>query len=250
VVDTTIYPSLVFSSGNLRFLQHLHVNMKKIFTYIALLTATATNTFAQKDAEAKVILSQVSQKYRAYNTAKSDFVIAITNPQAGLNQTQNGTLITQTKANKYKLSVYTTAAKTALGQEIISDGKTQWTYMPKEKEVQVNYVNNNAEGMNPAQLFTLYEKGYKYLYTGLQKLGGKAYQVVELTPTADKPSIFKIKLFIDKAKKQIYSAQLFDKNGNRYNYTIKTFTPNVPLPAGGFAFDTKAHPGVEVVDLR
>lgn len=224
--------------------------MKKLFLYLTLFTATAGTAFAQKDTEAKAILSGVSQKYRSYNTVKSDFVITIQNTQAGVNETQNGTLLTQTKANKFKLSIYTTPAKTALAQEITSDGKTQWTYMVKEKEVQVNDASNNTDGMNPAQLFTMYEKGYKYLFTGLQKVAGKSYQVVELTPTDAKQSIFKVKLFVDKLKKQIYSAQLFDKNGNRYNYTIKTFTPNATVAADAFTFNPKAHPGVEVVDLR
>lgn len=223
--------------------------MKKIFAYILLLAAS-TPAFAQKDAEAKTILSQVGQQYRSYNTVKSDFTINIQSAQEGVNQTQNGTLITQAKANKYKLSIYTSPAKTALAQEITSDGKTQWTFMPQQKEVQVNHVSTGAEAMNPAQIFTLYEKGYKYIYTGLQKLGGKSYQAVELTPTDGKQSIFKIKLLIDKTKKQIYSAQLFDKNGGRYTYTIKTFVPNAPVPADAFTFNTKTHPGVEVVDLR
>jgi outer membrane lipoprotein-sorting protein len=224
--------------------------MKKLFAYIILLTATTTTAFAQKDLEAKAILAQVSQKYRSYNAVKSDFVINIINPQANVNEVQNGTLLTQPKVNKFKFTLYTNSAKAAIAQEITSDGKTQWTYMPKEKEVQVNDVNTSAEGMNPAQLFTLYEKGYKYIYTGLQKQAGKNYQVIELTPTDAKQSIFKIKLLIDKEKKQIYSAQLFDKSGSRYNYTIKTFTPNAPVNANTFTYNAKAHPGIEVVDLR
>ena len=59
-----------------------------------------------------------------------------------------------------------------------------------------------------------------------------------------------MKLTIDKAKKQLYSALLFDKNGNRYTYTVRTFTPNVPAPDATFAWDAKGPPGVEVVDLR
>jgi outer membrane lipoprotein-sorting protein len=223
--------------------------MKKLIA-CAILIATGTTAFAQKDAEAKAILNGVSQKYHSYNTVKSDFSITVNNPQAGVNQTQTGTLLTQAKANKYKLTIYNAGSKTAVAQEIISDGKTQWTYMPQQKEVQVNDMDNSAEGLNPAKLFTLYENGYKYIYTGLQKVGGKTYQAVELTPVDAKQNIFKIRLLIDKAKKQIYSAQLFDKNGSRYNYTIRSFTPNPTAPADAFTYNAKAHPGVEVVDLR
>ena len=63
-------------------------------------------------------------------------------------------------------------------------------------------------------------------------------------------TIFKVRLTIDKAAKQIASAVIFDKSGNKYTYTIKSFTPNVKVSEGIFSFDTKKYPGVEVVDLR
>jgi outer membrane lipoprotein-sorting protein len=133
----------------------------------------------------------------------------------------------------------------------LSDGKNQWTYLKKDKEVQVSDADKSGDGLNnPAQIFTMYEKGFKYLYTGEQKIAGKVYQNIELTPEDDKKAIFKVKLTIDKVKKQLYSALLFDKNGNRYTYTVRTFTPNVPAPDATFAWDAKGHPGVEVVDLR
>jgi outer membrane lipoprotein-sorting protein len=224
--------------------------MKKIFIYAFLLLAPAAKVFAQKDTQAKAILSQVSQKYKAYDAVKTDFTLTVSNPQQGINQTQAGTLITRSKANKYKVTVYANAGKSAVEQEIISDGKSQWTYLKKEKEVQVNDAGSGDEGLNPAKIFTMYEKGYKYLYSGDQKIGGKAYQIVDLTPTDSKNPFFKIRLLVDKVKKQLYSAQLFDKNGNRYNYTIKTFTPDAKVTDAAFTFDKKAHPGVEVVDLR
>ena len=71
-----------------------------------------------------------------------------------------------------------------------------------------------------------------------------------MTPTDDKKTFFKVRLMIDKAKKQIYSALIFDKNGNKYTYTMQTFSTNTTVPDTFFAFDVKAHPGVEVVDLR
>ncbi len=224
--------------------------MKKIFAYLMLVAAPVSTAFAQQDAQAKSILNGVSQKYRSYNTVKSDFTINIQNPQDKVNQTQSGTLYTQAKTNKYKLTVYGNAAKTAIAQEITSDGKTLWTYLPREKEVQVNDVKNNTEGLNPAQVFTIYEKGYKYIYTGLQKQGGKNYQAIELTPVDVKQNIFKVKLLIDAAKKQIYSAQMFDKNGSRYLYTINSLIANPTIGADAFTFNSKAHSGVEVVDLR
>ena len=224
--------------------------MKKLFLFSTLILLTSY-AFAQKDAEAKAILSKVSAKYRMYDVVKTDFEFALDNQQAKVKETQSGTLIVKSKSNKFKVILYNgNAARPDVSQEIISDGKAQWTYLKKDNEVQINNVDVSGEGLNPAQIFTIYEHGYKYIYNGEKKVNGKVYQEIDLTPEDINKSFFKVRLSIDKVKKQIYSALLFDKNGNRYTYTIKTFTPNVPVADNTFIFDAKAHKGVEVVDLR
>jgi outer membrane lipoprotein-sorting protein len=224
--------------------------MKRLFLYI-LLSAFTVSAFAQKDADAKVILSKLSKQYRSYDAVKTDFTLTVNNQQAGVKQTQTGTLLSRSKANKYKVTLYATGkTKPTVAQEIISDGKSQWTLLKDANEVQVSNADNSEDGFNPAQIFTLYEKGYKYIYTGQQKIAGKVYQIIDLTPTDDKKSFFKVRLMIDKIKNQLYSALIFDKNGNRYNYALRTFTPNVKVTDATFVFDKKAYPGVELVDLR
>lgn len=223
--------------------------MKKLLIYAALLLSSAS-AFAQKDADAKVILDQVSKKYRAFSTIKSDFTFQVENKQGGINQSQNGTLLAQPKTNRFKLTLYKPATAADVQQEIISNGKSQWTYLKAEKEVQVNDAGSGDQSFNPAQLFTMYEKGYKYLYTGSQKLNGKTYQVVDLTPEDSKKSFFKVRLMIDKISKQIYRAVIFDNNGSIYTYTLRGAATNTQAPESTFVFDAKAHPGIEVVDLR
>lgn len=217
--------------------------------YALLFIGITSQAFAQKDAQAKAILDKVSQKYHAYNIVKSDFTFTINDQQNNVQQSQDGTLIVQAKTNKYKLTLYGQNAK-SVEQEITSDGKSQWTYLAKDKEVQLNKVDNSDEGFNPAQMFTLYEKGYKYLYNGDQVINGKTYQVIDLTPDDAKKSFFKVRLLIDKAKKQLFNALIFDKNGSHYSYTINSVIPNINVPETTFTYDAKAHPGVEVVDLR
>jgi outer membrane lipoprotein-sorting protein len=224
--------------------------MKKLLTYILLALISLNTAFAQKDAQAKTILSQIGAKYRSYNIIKTDFTFTVDNQQAGAKQTQSGSIIAAAKTNKFKVTLFDAGNKTVIEQEIINDGKTQWTYLKKDKEVQVNNAGKGDEELNPAQLFTLYEHGYKYLYAGEQKLNGKLCQVVDLSPEDAGKAFFKIRLMVDKAGKQLYSATLFDKNGSRYTYTLNTITPNVKVPDSTFGFDAKAHPGVEVVDLR
>lgn len=226
--------------------------MKKAILYSFIIISTALNAFAQKDVEAKEILSRVSAKYHTYNIVKSDFTIMIDDSQSQTTQTQNGTLIVQAKTNKYKLTLYSAdlTKKNTVEEEIISDGKSQWTYLTKDKEVQLNNVDHSDDTFNPAQMFTLYEKGFKYIYTGDKVENGKTYQIIDLSPEDINKQFFKVRLMIDKVQKQLHSALIFDKSGIKYTYTIRTFTPNVPVPASTFTYDAKAHPGIEVVDLR
>jgi len=224
--------------------------MKKSIILSLLTTLAFHFAFAQKDADAQKILNTLSKKYRSYDIVKADFTFSLEDPQAGMKDTQVGTLISRPKANKFKVIIYNPADKTTVAEEIISDGKSQWTYIKKDKEVEQSDVDHGEDNLNPAQLFTIYEHGYKYLYTGEQKVDGKVCQIIDLTPEDSKKQFFKVRLSIDKAKKQIYSALIFDKNGSRYNYVIRTFTPNPKVPENLFTFDKKNYPGVEVVDLR
>lgn len=198
--------------------------------------------FAQSEIKAKEILAEVSKKYRAYDVVKTDFSYTLENPQAKIKETQLGTLFVKSKLNKYKIILK--------GQELISDGKNQWTYLKADKEVQLSEVDNSSDALNPAKLFTIYENGFKSIYTNDSQNNGKTVHNIDLTPLDGKRSFFKVRLQIDKLSKQIMNAVIFDKNGNKYTYAIKTFTPNIKVPDSTFAFDSKLYPGVELVDLR
>jgi outer membrane lipoprotein-sorting protein len=196
--------------------------------------------YAQGDKKAKEILTGTSAKYKSYKSMRAEFSYTLENPQAKIKETQVGNIILS--GAKYRLNI--------AGQEIISDAKTIWTYMKEAKEVQVNDVDPSAEGIKPSEIFTMYEKGFLYKFIDEKNVGGKLVQNLELTPTDKTKEFFKIKLTIDKATKQIVKSIIFDKNGNRYTYAIKTFTPNFAVNANTFMFDIKKYPGVEVVDLR
>ena len=216
--------------------------MKKTILCAFVVIGSGFSVMAQSEAKAKAILAEVSKKYRTYDVIKTEFTYTLDNPQAKVKEVQAGTLYVRSKTNKYKVILK--------GQELISDGKNQWTYLKADKEVQLSEVDIASDALNPAKIFTIYEKGFKNLYTGETKTNGRVYQNIDLTPLDSKKSFFKVRLKIDKLNKQIVNALIFDKNGNRYTYAIKTFTPNVKVPESTFAFDTKKYPGVELVDLR
>jgi outer membrane lipoprotein-sorting protein len=197
---------------------------------------------AQPEAKAKSILAEVSKKYRSYDVVKAEFVFTIDNPEAKVKESQKGILYVKANANKYKMSMD--------DKDLISDGKSQWSYLKADKEVQVSNVDNGSDALNPARIFTMYEKGFKSIYTGESKSGGKVYQMVDLAPNDIKKPYFKVRLSIDKMAKQISNVVIFDRNGNKYTYNVKSFVPNVKVPESTFIFDAKKYPGVELVDLR
>ena len=108
--------------------------MKKILLYLSLTGLTFNYAFAQKDVQAKKILNQVSAKYRSYDVIKTTFTFTYENPQANTKDSQTGTMISKSKSNKYKVTIFSSEDKLAVDQEIISDGKNQWTYVKKNKE--------------------------------------------------------------------------------------------------------------------
>ncbi len=215
------------------------IKMKNIKIILLSLLISST-VLAQVDKKAKDILAGVSAKYKSMKAMKIDFAYTLENPSAKIKETQAGSIVLS--GAKYRLNI--------AGQEVISDGKTSWTYMKEAKEVQINTVDPTAEGIKPNEIFTMYEKGFLYRFVDEKTVGGKVQQNLELTPTDKSKEFFKVKLTVDKASKQIVKSIIFDKNGNRYTYAIKAFDANPALNASTLSFDAKEYPGIEVVDLR
>ncbi len=215
------------------------LRMKKIaWIILYLLLANAGSHAQQSDEKARQILNGVSEKYKSYKAVKADFNIKVEGSKT--NDNQSGTLFV--KGNKYKLQIN--------NQEITSDDQTVWTYLKEANEVQINSLEKDENAFSPSDIFTIYEKNFLYAFTEEKNVKGKIFQFIDLTPNDKSKPYFKIRLAIDKVARAIQSAIVFDKNGNRYTYEIKKFTPNPEISDSFFTFDTSKHPGVEVVDLR
>lgn len=214
--------------------------MKKILGIVVLSLLITYVPAQQKDAKSQEILKGVSAKYKSLKSVFASFKIGIENLKDKTTQNQKGSILL--KSNKYKLDI--------TGQQIISDGKSAWTYLKESNEVQVNDAATKTGDITPANIFTVYENGFETKYVGDKKLAGKDMQQVELTPTDKKKPYYKIVLFINKVEKYVYSAEVYNNNGTRLNYTVEKFTPNAPAEDTAFVFDAKKYPGVEVVDLR
>jgi len=173
---------------------------------------------------------------------KADFALNLTGGKGGkVTDSKKGSI--SLKGQKYHVLLS--------GQEIICDTKTIWTYTRETKEVQVSNYNPAEQTISPAKLFTnFYDKEYKYSYKGEKKEKAKTYDLVELEPVDKTKQFSKIELMVDKSTSLIAGGNIFEKNGNKYQYTVSNYKPNADIPDTYFTWNPKEHPGIEVVDLR
>lgn len=211
---------------------------KTIFTFFALLVAF--NLFAQSDPAAKKLLDEVSKKYDGYQTIQSDFTFAVQHAQ-GAPYTDKGILYLNKAKNQYRIQM--------TNQDFISDGKSTWSVLKEDKEVQITSATDNTDAIGPNNIFTFYKTGFKSVFMGNESADGTSLKVVELSPLDTKVNYFKIKLRINK-NNHIHDVLIFDKSGGRYTYTIKTLYINQSIPAFRFTFNPKEYSNYELVDLR
>jgi outer membrane lipoprotein-sorting protein len=205
-----------------------------------LLTAFTSVTFAQKDAKSQEILKGVSAKYKSYKSISAAFKVMVLDAKDKSTQTQTGNIVMS--GNKYNLNI--------TGQQIISDGKSSWTYLKDANEVQINDASTKTDGITPTSIFTVYENGFDSKFVEEKTMAGKAMQLIDLTPLDKKKPYFKIQLQVNKADKTISGASILNNNGTKMVYSVTKFSPDVAVNDAMFTFDTKKFPGVEVVDLR
>ncbi len=199
------------------------------------------NSIGKSDPDAKVILDKVSAKFKTYKTVTADFTLTILNAEGKVEGTKKGILYI--KGSKYRVNIS--------GQEIYSDGNNIWTYDKSANEVQLTKFDPSANTITPQKMFTnFYDKDFLYKLNGETKQGKKTIQEIELTPVDKTKTFFKVLVEIDKATKNIVSTKVFEKNGNRYTYTITFMKTNTDIPESIFIFDQKKYPNAELIDLR
>jgi outer membrane lipoprotein carrier protein len=216
--------------------------MKKLIGILTIvLLITVQSSSAQTDPKAKAILDAVTKKVNNFKSLKANFSLNLSGANGKTKQSKSGTFYM--KGTKYHIMIS--------GQEIICDNKTVWTYMKQNNEVQISSYNPNEQTISPTKLITnFYDKEYKYKYIGTKQVGGKSCDAIELTPINSSKQFSKVEILVDKASSTIAGGSITEKNGNHYTYTISNFTGNATINDNMFIFDTKAHKGVEVVDLR
>jgi outer membrane lipoprotein-sorting protein len=225
----------------------MHYKLIAILLLSASLNQLSGQDYTRKgehDARAKATLEKMRKKYEAMKTIEADFSLTIEVPEKTTEQ-QTGKLIQ--KGRKYRLRLK--------DRTLVSDGKSAWLYLEKNKEVQINDAEEEAEGSggisSPGDLLKAYEWD-DYIYALTQELQekGRLVQHIEFKPVAKDAEYAKIRLVIDKNSLDIVSIKSFGKDGIRYTLTINKITPDREVPDATFSFSKKDCPDCRFEDLR
>lgn len=201
--------------------------MKKLFLGLSILFALFTvNTQAQT---AKQVLDKCAAKVSSRDGVKADF--SMTSAQYG---NASGKI-----AVKGKMFHATTPVAT-----MWFDGKTLWTYMSKNEEVNVtNPTEAQLQVLNPYNFVNMYKKGFKYTMTQTDK----AFNV-HLTATDQARRVKEMFITVDKKTYHPTEVKLLQKQ--KWTTFVISNLVATKLPDSEFRFNSKDFPTAEVIDLR
>jgi outer membrane lipoprotein-sorting protein len=182
-------------------------------------------SFAQS---AKAVLDKAAATITAQSGVKANFKMTTANGST------SGTIAIKGK----KFYATTPQAK------VWFDGKTQWTYLKNNDEVNVsNPTEAQLQAINPYNFIHLYKRGYTYT----MNTAGTDYVIHLVANSADR----KIKeLFISVNKKTYQPKQVKMLQGKKWTTFDINSIKKENIADSQFRFNAKDFPKAEVIDLR
>ncbi len=130
--------------------------------------------------------------------------------------------------------------------EIYCNGKAVWQLNKPNKEVVITPMTDSDDDItNPARLLSNYSKSFRAKFIR-EESDGTA--IVDLQPMKAR-SYHKIRLYINSKTGLLKKMEQHNFDSSRGVYTLSNFK-NTKATDADFTFNTKANPGVEVVDMR
>jgi outer membrane lipoprotein-sorting protein len=124
------------------------------------------------------------------------------------------------------------------------DGKTQWTYMKNNDEVNVTTpTESQLQAINPYNFINLYKNGYDATLNS----SGKDY-VVHLTASTKDKKIRELFITINKSSNTPTQVKLLQ--GTKWTIFDISDLKKQSVPDSQFRFNAKDFPQAEIIDLR
>ncbi|MGN0219862.1 MAG: outer membrane lipoprotein carrier protein LolA [Muribaculaceae bacterium] len=208
------------------------MKIKAIYNKVAALVVAVCLAFAAYAAEpAKTTVTKCSAALKAAPSLTATFLLDSDNGQIPGSLTMSGRCF---KLITDRLSIW-------------YDGKTQWTYVPENEEV--NITEPTADELletNPVEIINASMS--KYSARVVRTEG--SVRTIELKPLKPGSSIVSAELSIDTARNLPTRVVAVFTNGSRLIANIANVKIGKAIPRSAFVYDTKLHPSAETVDLR
>ena len=204
---------------------------KNIIACLFLLFATQAVS-AQNNAE--MIIRLLINQMKSHKNVEMTFNYQLSPDEKTVIEGEKGHAWLQGEAYKIELA----------DQHTISDGKTIWTYLIGDEEVM---VSNAADGVDntPLKLLTSLDESYVATLAGIDP---NDIATVELANP--KGQYKRVTLKINTKKAELKSADIYMEDGSKAVVNIEGMKFDQELGEKFFTFDEKAHPEVDVIDMR
>ncbi|MDD7318191.1 MAG: LolA-like putative outer membrane lipoprotein chaperone [Prevotella sp.] len=202
--------------------------MKKSIIVVVLLAIATTISFAQNASQARKVLDKTASIVGRKGGATANFTIS------GKYGNASGTIAI--KGSKFRANT----------QDAIVwfDGKTEWTYIKKNEEVNVTTPTEaQQQAMNPYKFITIYKNGFNLSMT----TSASEYKV-HLIAQNQTRTIKELYITIDKRTNLPKQIKMRQSNGWT-TINISNFKAENQSDAH-FRFNSKDFPKAEVIDLR
>ena len=204
---------------------------KNIIACIAFLFA-AQAVSAQNNAETFIRL--LVNQLKSHKNVEMVFNYQISPDGKTLTESEKGHAWLQGEAYKVEMA----------DQQTISDGKTIWLYLIDEEEVMISNATDGTDN-TPLKLLTSLDENYVATLTNIDQQG---IATIEL---ANPNGQYKrVTLKINTKKAELKSADIYFEDGNKIIVNVEEMKYDQKLGDKFFTFDEKAHPNVEVIDMR
>ena len=210
-----------------------------------LLFITFLQASGQQDPEAKKILDEFTRKAQASYPVRIEFQISSESLMDQSSWSKEGTLILDN--TKYFLHLE--------DSRIYCDGITMWHHVVSAEEVYISDPGNTGSEEDlfmgkPQDLFTFYERDFKFRYTDVVEFEGKKYHHIDLFPKDLNEQYHTITLIIGQSDHQLFSIQTKGKAGLIQTIRINSYEKQVKTTVDTFQFNASQHPDVEEIDTR
>ena len=215
--------------------------MKKYIFSVLIALLSLPVIAQQQQSQAKAVLEKTAEAFKKAGGVRADFTLKAVN-DGRLEGRENG--IIQLKGEKFMLKTSETTTW--------FDGKTQWSYMVRNDEVNVsNPTQEELQQINPYTFLYMYQKGFSYKLGATKTYRGKAVWEVVLTARDKKQELEGITLFVTKdTYEPLYILLQQRGQQTRNEITITSYQTKQNYADQVFTFDKKQYPNAEVIDLR